>query len=232
MTLPRKLMLSAILLFGYSATACSQTEAGAEPDNSTAAQDSAQTDSFGSGTSGESFGSGSDESKSFGSGTDDGADTSTALAKMSGEKLAALIKSLDEDANIENNRVVFEIAERELMMVYDETADRMRVISPIIQSSAVPSEVMERMLQANFDAVLDARYALGNDLVWSVFLHPLSTLTEDDFISGLAQTITAAETFGTAYTSGAVVFGGGDSNSIHQDLIEELKKAQDGRSDI
>ena len=153
-------------------------------------------------------------------------------AKMSGEKLAALIKDLDENAVIDGPSVVFEIADRELMMVYDSTADRMRVISPILQANAIPAEVMERMLQANFDAVLDARYAVANDIVWSVFLHPLTSLTEDDFISGLAQTITAAETFGTAFTSGAVVFGGGDSNAIHEDLLEDLKEAAKARSDI
>ena len=91
---------------------------------------------------------------------------------------------------------------------------------------------MERMLQANYDAVLDARYAIANDIVWSTFIHPLTSLTEDDFISALAQTVTAAETFGTSYTSGAVVFGGGDSSGIHEDLLEELQEANKARSDI
>lgn len=81
------------------------------------------------------------------------------------------------------------------------------------------------MLQANFDAILDARYAIANDLVWAVFIHPLSSLTEDDFISGIAQTVTAAETFGTTYSSGALVFGGGDSNARHENLLKQLEDA-------
>ena len=197
----RQILLSFILLFGYNASACSQTDSDTDVIVAEAPEDA---------------------------GDEDGVNA----AKMSGEKLAALIKDLDENAVIDGPSVVFEIAERELMMVYDSTADRMRVISPILQANAIPAEVMERMLQANFDAVLDARYAVANDIVWSVFLHPLTSLTEDDFISGLAQTITAAETFGTAFTSGAVVFGGGDSNAIHEDLLEDLKEAAKARSDI
>lgn len=197
----RQILLSFILLFGYSASACSQTDSDTDVIVAEAPE---------------------------GAGDEDGVNA----AKMSGEKLAALIKDLDENAVIDGPSVVFEIADRELMMVYDSTADRMRVISPILQANAIPAEVMERMLQANFDAVLDARYAVANDIVWSVFLHPLTSLTEDDFISGLAQTITAAETFGTAFTSGAVVFGGGDSNAIHEDLLEDLKEAAKARSDI
>ena len=197
----RQILLSFILLFGYSASACSQTDSDTDVIVAEAPEDAEDEDGVNA-------------------------------AKMSGEKLAALIKDLDENAVIDGPSVVFEIAERELMMVYDSTADRMRVISPILQANAIPAEVMERMLQANFDAVLDARYAVANDIVWSVFLHPLTSLTEDDFISGLAQTITAAETFGTAFTSGAVVFGGGDSNAIHEDLLEDLKEAAKARSDI
>lgn len=197
----RQILLSFILLFGYSASACSQTDSDTDVIVAEAPEDAEDEDGVNA-------------------------------AKMSGEKLAALIKDLDENAVIDGPSVVFEIADRELMMVYDSTADRMRVISPILQANAIPAEVMERMLQANFDAVLDARYAVANDIVWSVFLHPLTSLTEDDFISGLAQTITAAETFGTAFTSGAVVFGGGDSNAIHEDLLEDLKEAAKARSDI
>jgi hypothetical protein len=151
---------------------------------------------------------------------------------MTGEILAEIIQRLDDEAIVNGNSVVFKITEREMMMVYDDRANRMRLISPIIQVAALPEGVMERMLQANYDAVLDARYALANDLVWSVFIHPLASLTEDDFISALAQTVTAAESFGTTYSSGAVVFGGGDTSDIHEGLLEELEKAQKSRTDI
>lgn len=145
--------------------------------------------------------------------------------QMTPERLTMLIQKFDDDAAISSNNVRFEIAERELYFVFDTNADRMRVISPIIQNGAISPEVYERMLQANYDAVLDARYAVANDVVWAVFIRPLSTLTKDDFLSGIAQTVTAAETFGTSYTSGALVFGGGDSGGIHENLLKELEEA-------
>ena len=144
---------------------------------------------------------------------------------MSADTLKSLIMSFDEDAVAEGNAVQFTLQERDLLMVYDEAADRMRVITPITNAALMDEALMERVLQANFDAVLDARYAVANDLVWAVYIHKLSTVTQDDFLSAIAQTVTAAETFGTSFTSGAMVFGGGDSSEIHSDLLEQLEKA-------
>jgi len=126
---------------------------------------------------------------------------------MNGDKMAALIQKFDQDAEVTANRITFKVRERDVMVVYDNEADRMRIMS----------------LQANFDAVLDSRYAIANEIVWSVFIHRMSSLNEDDFQSGIAQTYTAAETFGGAYTSGAMVFGGGDTNSLHEELLEEIE---------
>ena len=156
-------------------------------------------------------------------GKDEAAATTTVTAIMSADRLAGVIKSLDKDAEESANRVVFKVRERELMAVYDKEADRMRIVTPIIQAAAVPEEIHARMLQANFDAVLDSRYAIANEIVWSVFIHRLSTLTEDDLKSGIAQAYSAAETFGSTYTSGVIVFGGGDSNSLHEELLEEFE---------
>jgi hypothetical protein len=117
-------------------------------------------------------------------------------------------------------------------LVYDKNADRMRIILPVAQSGIASEDILIRMLQANYDAVLDVRYAMANDIIWAVFIHPLSSLTQEDFLSGVAQTVTAAETFGTSYTSGALVFGGGDSNSIHEDLLKALEKATETRKKI
>ncbi len=142
---------------------------------------------------------------------------------MTSDKMAKLIQKFDKDAEIGENRVTFKVRDRDLMVVYDKDADRMRIMAPIIQAAAVPEEIHARMLQANFDAVLDSRYAIANEIVWSVFIHRMSTLNEDDFLSGVAQTYTAAETFGTAYTSGAMVFGGGDTNALHEELLEEIE---------
>lgn len=55
-------------------------------------------------------------------------------------------------------------------------------------------------------------------------LHPLSPLTADQFLSGLAQTVLLARNYGTTFSSGALSFGGGDS----QDLLRELLEKSEG----
>jgi len=142
---------------------------------------------------------------------------------MTSERMADLVKKFDDNAQIAENRIAFKLRDRDILIVFDKKADRMRIMSPIIQAAAVPGDIHERMLQANFDAVLDSRYAIANEIVWSVYIHRLSSLYEDDLKSAIAQTYLAAETFGSTYTSGAMVFGGGDSNALHEDLLEELE---------
>jgi len=149
---------------------------------------------------------------------------------MTAESLTQLIKKIDENAEAEGNTVQFTLQERDLILVYDESVDRMRVITPIANAALADEALMARMLQANYDAVLDARYAVANNLIWAVYIHKLSTITEGDFLSGVAQAVTAAETFGTSFTSGAMVFGGGDSSDIHADLLKQLEEAAEKES--
>jgi hypothetical protein len=84
------------------------------------------------------------------------------------------------------------------------------------------------MMQANFDTALDARYAIAQGRIWGVFIHPLAELEREQLISGIAQTVNLARTYGTLYSGGAIVFGGGDSSGLYQDLFEELlERGQD-----
>ncbi len=78
-------------------------------------------------------------------------------------------------------------------------------------------------MQANFDSALDARYAIAKQTLWSVYLHPLSSLRDDEFLTGLGETVNLVSTFGTTYSSGLLNFGGGDSQAIKErQLIQEL----------
>ena len=81
---------------------------------------------------------------------------------------------------------------------------------------------MERILQANFDTALDARYAIAQGRLWSVYIHPLTELQPQQLISGLVQTVTLAQTYGGAYASGSLSFGGGDSAERYRELMEDL----------
>ncbi len=81
-------------------------------------------------------------------------------------------------------------------IITDEKADRMRVIVPIVKVEDIEEGELLRLMQANFDSTLDARYSVANGVVWSAFIHPLTALSDEEFISGLAQAMTAAATFG------------------------------------
>lgn len=152
--------------------------------------------------------------------------------EMTGERLGDLIKRVDPSSRKLGNGYMFKIEDRDMRIVYDERADRMRIITPIIPVSNLPEGLLLRMLQANFDSALDARYAVGSGNVWSSFVHRLSSLTDEDFISGVSQTAVAANTFGSTFSSGAVVFGGGDSQGLNDELVERLRQAiEDGEDD-
>lgn len=142
-------------------------------------------------------------------------------AVLAAAQMLGLISALDEDAQIAPNGAVFTIEDVEVTLVFDINAERMRLVTPIGPSAALGSDDLKRMMQANFDSALDARYAIANDTLWSTFIHPLTSLTQEDFISGIAQTITLVKTYGTTYSSGAMVFGGGDSNDEIQKLLQD-----------
>ena len=95
---------------------------------------------------------------------------------------------------------------------------------PIRSAEGLDPEELMRLMQANFDSALDARYAVAQGRLWGVFIHPLSPLEREQFLSALVQTINVARTYGDTYASGAITYGGGDSNGIYRDLLEELKK--------
>ncbi|MGF1605926.1 MAG: hypothetical protein ACFB22_06265 [Rhodothalassiaceae bacterium] len=139
---------------------------------------------------------------------------------MTVERLALILTSVAEDVRREGNVFDVLLEGRRLQVITDPAADRMRILVAITPAADLSAALLERLLQANFDTALDARYAIARGIVWSTFIHPLSPLTDDQLFSGLAQTLIAAETYGSTFTSGALSFGGGDS----VDLLQDLKK--------
>jgi len=105
-------------------------------------------------------------------------------------------------------------------VVVDPNANRMRILVPIASVEGLGEAELLRLMQANFDSALDARYAVANGRLWSTFIHPLEELQAEQLISGLAQTVTLAQTYGDTYSSGALVFGGGDTRGLLEDLLE------------
>jgi hypothetical protein len=138
------------------------------------------------------------------------------------DMIAEVIGALDGEAERSGNNWQFTVEERMLIVVTDASAGRMRIITPIAESANLPQEALERLMQANFDTALDARYAIGQGVVWGAFVHPLDSLTTRDFASGVLQTKSLADTFGTTFSSGVLNYGGGDSGAILDEQLNEL----------
>ncbi len=146
---------------------------------------------------------------------------------MTMERMAQIILALDPDARSNQNQLLLTVEDIPLVLIADVASDRMRVMAPIRSADGVTEEDMLRMMQANFDTALDARYAIAQGRLWAVFIHPFRALEKDELISGIGQTVNLALTYGNLYTGGAMSFRGGDSQAIHRDLIDKLLKKGD-----
>jgi len=142
---------------------------------------------------------------------------------MDNKRLEALIKRVDESAQGQRGFWRFIVEGREVSVITDEKADRMRIIVPIAPAEQLSKERLTRMMQANFDSALDSRYSIAKGVLWAAFIHPLSALDDEEFLSGLGQSVNLALTYGQTYSSGAISFGGGDSQALRRrELIDEL----------
>ncbi len=118
---------------------------------------------------------------------------------------------LEEETNnlerVNPSQWKFQVEGQSMVVIADENHDRIRIVAPITQMQETSSEQVINMLVANYHTSLDARYAVNQQgMVTSVFLHPLSSLQEEDFRSALNQVAQLAITFGTDYSSGELNF--------------------------
>ncbi len=97
----------------------------------------------------------------------------------------------------------------QMMIITDQRADRMRIISPIASAAKLKRAQLLTLMKANFDRALDAKYAVWRGQVWSTFVHPLSALRRWEFISATKQVAALVKTYGGSFSSIGVVFGGG-----------------------
>ena len=127
---------------------------------------------------------------------------------MTPERMGSIIFEVGSDVEVGPNFWQFQVEGIFLMCIYDTTFDRMRIISPIIETDKMTIAQQYSMLQANFHSALDARYAISEGVVYSAYVHPFSSLRDTDFESAIMQVAILGATFGTDYTSGALSFGG------------------------
>lgn len=137
-------------------------------------------------------------------------------------RMMEIVQALDPEAEVQGAMAQFTIADTVVLLVSDPNADRMRVLVPVRPTEGLTEDDLYRMMQANFDTALDARYAVAKGVLWATYIHPLAALGKEQLIAGIGQTVNLAQTYGTLYTSGGLTFGGGDSAEIQRQLIDEL----------
>ena len=148
-----------------------------------------------------------------------------AVQPMTAIRMSELILRVDENAINDGSTWYFNIIGLDAVLVFDIEADRMRVLIPIENTGDLSKGELLRLMQANFDSALDARYAIAQGQLWGAYIHPLSTLTDEEFLLGIGQTANVVASFGSSYSSGMFVFGGGDSGEIERKrFLEELSK--------
>jgi len=126
--------------------------------------------------------------------------------KMDNKKLEKILSKHTDKLEGNPGYWQFKYFQLYLIVVTDETHNRMRIITPIAKVEELDSTLMAQALKANFHSVLDAKYAIADDILWSAFLHPLKELTEEQIESAIKQVYSASVTFGTSFSGGDLVF--------------------------
>ncbi|WP_055393153.1 hypothetical protein [Flagellimonas eckloniae] len=143
--------------------------------------------------------------------------------EMTPSKLYEIIEQEADTVKTNGNSYQFLFNESILICVFDENANRMRIISPIVEREKIGEEELLNALVANFHSALDVKYALSDEILWSVYTHPLKELSEAQVIDAIQQVYAAAITFGSSYSSTNLVFPG-NTKKIEKPKPKILKK--------
>ena len=104
-----------------------------------------------------------------------------------------------------------------MMCISDSNFNRMRIITPVSKLENLKKGQLKECMEANFHSALDVKYAISEDFIWVVFIHPLKQLSDRQLRDGVSQVWNAAYTFGTTYSSTNLLFPGNQKK-------EETKK--------
>lgn len=139
---------------------------------------------------------------------------STFSQEMTLEKLDKIIKEKADNIQTKGNSWHFTLKDRVLICIADKKANRMRIISPIAKKEQLTQELITNSLIANFHTALDVKYAISDDVLWSVFTHPLKELSSHQLEDAIIQVYNANITFGTIFSSTSLTFPGNTKKSL------------------
>lgn len=125
---------------------------------------------------------------------------------MDNLKLEKIIQSVSDSVSGQPGYWQFKFNEVWLTTITDEKHNRMRIVLPIARINELEDKHFYKALEANFHSVLDAKYAISDDIMWSIFVHPLKELSEGQVKDAISQVYYAAVTFGGDYISSELTF--------------------------
>ena len=132
-------------------------------------------------------------------------------AQMTNDLLEEILTEEVDSIQGYGGRWQMKLKELPMIVLTDETNDRMRIIAPIIEASRLDEDLLLDCMTANFHSALDVKYAISDGILWSVYIHPLSPLNEAQVRDAVQQVFLAAATFGTSFSSTPLLFGGNQS---------------------
>jgi len=130
-----------------------------------------------------------------------------ARGKMTQKKMEKIVTDMASDSEGVPGNIQFIYNGVQMAIISNVEHNRMRIVAPIIEASRLEDKHLFATLISNFHLALDARYALGSNLLFSVYIHPLKELTRDQIESAVRQVATLQQTFGGEYTSGQLSYG-------------------------
>ncbi len=125
---------------------------------------------------------------------------------MTQAELERIIWQEAEQPRGEGGIVQFIYNDVNMALISNENFDRMRIIAPVINVEDLTQGQINSILSANFQTALDARYAANEGVLYSAYIHPLSSLNRDEVSSALGQVAALVKNFGTTYSSDASLY--------------------------
>jgi len=127
---------------------------------------------------------------------------------MTQSQMAGIVGELAGEYEGTPNNIQFVYNEVVMALISNEEMNRMRIIAPITEVDNLSDDHIKAAMVSNFHLALDARYAIGNGVMYATYIHPLKELTKSQLESAIRQVSTLRLTFGTSYTSGELRYGG------------------------
>ena len=146
---------------------------------------------------------------------------------MTNGKMGTIFEKMADSIQGKNGQWQFKVNDVFFVCVTDSTHNRMRIMSPIAEESRLDETLLRASLIANFHTALDVKYAISEEVLWSVFIHPLRELTENQVEDAVRQVYGASVTFGTTFSSTNLVFPEAvkeEDNSEKKVKVRKLEK--------